>query len=288
MNTMVPRVDSRRSTRVDPRTGTVEHAGFLGADGQKVFAVSYTPPSRPSGLVLISSSLLADRIRTYRAEVDMARRLAGAGFAVGRYDYRGFGHSDGGSGEATRDTMIEDLQLVHTEMVSSVGDLPLVHIGVRFGALLAAAGVERVGGDVALWEPALSASAYFREAFRAHMIGRLSHEQKPATPESQLASVGTAEVLGFSVTAELRATTTEMELSDPIARSSARVLWVPFGESPGKKQTTLVEGWRSAGLQVDVRTVSIEDSTWFIGARPIVGDDVVERTADWVAGLART
>lgn len=284
MSSSASRLRSERSTRIDSTTGVTEHARFIGPIGEQVFAMSYIPArDEPKGAVIMSSSLLADRVRTYRAEVDLARRLAADGFAVARYDYRGFGQSDGSSGATTVEAMIDDLELVHEELLSRFGGSPLVHVGVRFGSVIAAAGVGRLGGDVVFWDPALSARAYLRESFRAHMIGRINHEDKAQTPQHQLDEAGSADVLGYTVTAQLVASAGKApDLSESILSQPRRVLWVSFGGQLGRRESDLVDDWRSQGLEVETESVDLEDLTWYIGARPIVGDEVVTRTAGWL------
>ncbi|HVR79560.1 MAG TPA: alpha/beta hydrolase [Acidimicrobiia bacterium] len=286
MSSTSSRLRSDRSTRLDRNTGVEERVRFVGPGGQYVFAVSYTPLAGESrGGVIVSPSLLADRVRTYRAEVELARRLAADGFSVVRYDYRGFGHSDGVTGEATIESMVADLESVHREILSPIADMPLVQVGVRFGSVIAAAGAEKLGGDVVLWDPALNARSYLRESFRAHMIGRINHETSAETPLRQLEEKGEADVLGYTVSQQLVSSASSApDVSTSVSSEPRRVLWVSFGDPLRQKEIDLVEGWRANGLDVETEVVDLDDLTWYIGARPIVGDEVVTRTARWLEG----
>ncbi len=282
MSLAARRTTGDRALRIDERTGVSERVEFVGPPGGQIFSVAYMPPVEIRGRVLISASLLADRVRTYRAEVELARRLAAEGFMVQRYDYRGFGHADGVSGDATFDTLLADLDMACSVHLGNVSHLPLVHIGIRFGALVAAEGVRRFGGDIVFWDPAPTARGYFREAFRAHLVGRLGRHIDGVTPEQQLAAEGWTEVMGYSVSRPLVESVGAVEIDKILAGAGPRILWIGFGEALGKKQQGLVQGWKARHLEVEVATVPLADSTWFIGARPIVGDEVIERTVTWV------
>lgn len=283
---MSSRIESDRSARFDAVSGVEERVRFIGPDGQFVFVVTYAPQGGESrGGVIVSSSLLADRVRTYRAEVDLARRLAALGFTVARFDYRGFGQSDGVTGAATVESMVSDLKSVHAEIFGSSPGLPLVHVGVRFGSVIAAAGAGDLGGDIVLWDPSLAAKSYLRESFRAHMIGRINHEASAETPQRQLEEKGEADVLGYTVTQELVSSAASApDVSTSISSQPRRVLWVSFGNPLRQKEESLVESWRSKGLEVETDVVDLDDTTWYIGARPIVGDEVVTRTERWLEG----
>ena len=154
------------SERVDPVSGITERVRFVGAEGEKIFTVLSLPQGRIKGGVVLAPSLLTDRVRSYRAEVKAARQLANLGLAVLRFDYRGFGHSDGETGVTDARRLHEDLQTASAELQDLLKEEDVAMVGSRFGSLLVANRNVPTRRAV-LWDPVLSGAEYFRTAFRA-------------------------------------------------------------------------------------------------------------------------
>src|SRR5512134_2442447 len=122
--------------------GSTELAEFRGPEGERMLAHVHLPSSwpqeRPRGAAVICSPLLGEALRNYRREVLVARRLAEAGFVVERFHYRFSGNSDGQDEDLTFDSMREDALGVVDDIRERAPDGPLILLGARLGALVAA------------------------------------------------------------------------------------------------------------------------------------------------------
>ena len=86
---------SPASVVTDPVEGvsrTETPVRFLGSHGDSLFGILTRPMSQPRGIAVILLNAATDRNRFLPR---IARRLAGRGFDVLRFDYRGFGESSG-------------------------------------------------------------------------------------------------------------------------------------------------------------------------------------------------
>jgi hypothetical protein len=270
--------------RVEANEGIVHRAAFMGRSGEAVFGVSTMPLDRsPTAGVVIASSLYTDKARLYRAEVSLARRLAIAGFAVQRFDYRSFGHSDGETGDTTIERMTEDLETARRNVEVSAGTSDVLFVGVRFGALLSA-GTNMTFSRAVLWDPVLDGPSYFRHAFRAHMVGRLSRTGTDMTPQAQLTATGQANVLGFTVSRRLVESSERLALADAGAGSlaGADVLWVQSGQSSSNAEQRSIESLQSQVRSLSLSRVTADESGWFVGAKPLQASEAVDSVAGWM------
>ena len=270
--------------RVEADEGVVHRAAFMGRSGEAIFGVSTLPLDRsPRAGVVVASSLYTDKARLYRSEVSLARRLAIAGFAVQRFDYRSFGHSDGETGDTTVERMTEDLDTARRNLEVLAGTSEVLFIGVRFGALLAASTDLRFSRAV-LWDPVLDGTSYFRHAFRAHMVGRLSRTGTDATPQVQLTTTGRANVLGFTVSKRLVESSERLVLAEAGERSlaGADVLWVQSGQSSSNAEQRSIESLELHARSLSVSRVPADDSGWFVGAKPLQASEAVDSVVRWM------
>ncbi len=274
------------SVRVDEATGVIDRAAFLGPAGERIFAVASLPPGDVRGNVVIAPSLLTDRIRLYRGEVLAARRLAALGFAVLRFDYRGFGHSDGETGVTDAERMALDVDLAVRELETLSGTHDLTLVGSRFGSVLIANRLEPVRRAV-LWDPVLSGRDYFKTAFRAAMIGRLQRTGSDSTPTAQLAGTGQATVLGYTVSRELVESTNGLTLAPGDSLAGADVLWIESGAELSKAQTAAAEQLRDNGARLDLRLLPNADPGWFVGVRPFESGAALDTLVGWISGEDR-
>jgi pimeloyl-ACP methyl ester carboxylesterase len=284
------------ASRTDQKLGLVEEAGFF--DGG-LFGVSYKPTERTAGAVVICPAILSEYDHTYSIDVSLARALAARGIAVHRFHYRGSGHSDGEPSEMTFETMLQDAQTATARFSAEVGVEEPVLLGVRFGSLVAAALADADAGGgspLVLWEPALSARTYFREAWRADMMFQINEGAKPATRDAFPALLERdkqVDVLGYPICKALYDSALERTLVGEAGERERRVL-ILRGGPPGSARVNLdqaVEELRGRGCDVDVEVLDDVLILWFQGpemrrnARPQVAA-LIARTVDWVERLA--
>lgn len=274
------------SERVDPVSGVTERVRFLGPAGERIYSVISLPPGQVIGGVVIAPSLLTDRLRSYRGEVLAARRLAALGFAVQRFDYRGFGHSDGETGVTDVTRMSGDLSTAIDELQGLLGQAEVTLVGSRYGSLLVA-NRDAPTRRAVLWDPVLSGREYFRTAFRAHMVGALKRTRSDSSPTSQLEETGWATVLGYTVSRQLVDSSGTLSLVPAASLKDAQVLWIESASQPSTARSQAQDRLRSDGVNLLIRQLPNDDPGWFVGVRPLEDGRATAALVDWVSGRAQ-
>lgn len=137
-----------------------------------LFAWMHRPAGTPAGVAVLCPPLLTERDAAYHTYRSLARGLAAAGLLAVRFDYEGTGDSGGpssGPGRATAWLRGVDRALA---VARQAGEGPLALIGLRSGALVAAATAER-RRDVdalVLWDPWRSGRAFLRHQRALHSL----------------------------------------------------------------------------------------------------------------------
>ncbi len=156
-----------------PAALTRQEAFYFGAAGQRLFGI-ITRPSLPrkSRALLICQSWGVEYMRSHRALQLFAQQLAELGFFVMRFDYYGTGDSAGDSVGAGVQSWVRNIRAATAELRSRTGLHQVSVIGVRLGALLAAAASAsgRDASSLLLWDPPPSGAHWLAE------LKRLAHE----------------------------------------------------------------------------------------------------------------
>lgn len=136
---------------------------YIDATGRGLFAALHPADGETRFGVLIVPPLLHEAATGYRLFVLLADALAARGAAVLRFDYHGTGDSAGDDETFTFDGALHDANLALDCLRRQVEGLPVVILGVRAGALIAA----RIAtGEVAalwLWQPVLDGARHVEE-----------------------------------------------------------------------------------------------------------------------------
>lgn len=157
------------------------------ADGQ-IYTVTHSPACARRGAVLLCGPFGVERERAYLTLVRWSRMLAGQGFEVMRFDYRGQGESTGQFEDMTIARWREDAAFCAARLSGAGRGDPLILHGVRLGALIAAELFASGYGDgLLLWEAPVSAEALLRDTLRHNLIAqRLAHPDAPHRVREQL------------------------------------------------------------------------------------------------------
>jgi alpha/beta superfamily hydrolase len=150
---------------------------FGGPD--RLFGCRHLPAVASGAGVLVCLGAPSDGPVDEGRAARLGRRLAEAGVAAQRFQYRGAWPSDGDSRTVGFDTLVEDATRA-LELLRDRADVPRVaFVGARLGALVAARVARSASGAaVALWAPvpdprtALEQAARARVARAAAMLGR--------------------------------------------------------------------------------------------------------------------
>ncbi len=159
---------------------------WFGPGDRPVFGWVHTPADgRTSGAVVLCPPLARDTTSvhdTYRA---LAERLAEAGLLAVRFDYDGTGDSAGADEGAGRpDAWLASIDQA-VSLARSTGVSRVALVGMRMGALLAAAAAERSGDIDALvaWDPCWSGRAFVRQQRSISLLRFGAEETGPAAGE---------------------------------------------------------------------------------------------------------
>lgn len=164
---------------------------FFGAPGQRMFAVLHAPVSgapRRLSAWLLCDAFGEERNQSHRHMVEWARRLAREGFWVMRFDYRGYGDSDGVFEEQSLQDHLDDIVAAAAELEQRSG-VPCAGLGgLRLGATLAAMASARLPQPTALilWEPMLKGEDYLDELLLFVMSRQMKESGKAPKTREQL------------------------------------------------------------------------------------------------------
>jgi pimeloyl-ACP methyl ester carboxylesterase len=130
----------------------------LGVAGREIFAL-HDPAAKVASrarAAVFCNPVGAEQVYAHRALRHLAVRLSRRGFHVLRFDYFGTGDSGGEDGDATRDSMVEDVGFAIEAARDAAGTAQVALVGLRAGADIAAAYARRHAGDIdslVLWDP---------------------------------------------------------------------------------------------------------------------------------------
>lgn len=211
---------------------------FFGNPEEPLYGV-YLPPKgapRDAGVVLCYP-FGQEYMRAHRAYRQLALLLTKQGYHVLRFDYRGTGDSGGELENIRASDWIEDVGTAVHELREASGVKSIAVVGLRLGALIAAAAcaprddIERL----ILWDPILEGGEYERE-----LLDEIANE-KPSEwggPESGnlVAADGSIHFNGFRLTPQFRESIRAQALRDLTFAPSQRILQVVSHETPGFAQ----------------------------------------------------
>ena len=182
------------------------------------------PRAPARGRVLLAGPFASDRPHRYMCWVRWARHLAGLGFEVLRFDYRGVGESTGAFEGMSIDTWLDDIQVCGRRLAERGPRLPLALHGLGLGALLSSKLFDEGVGDACLlWLPPASGKDMLFEQLKLRLANdfALGGGKGRNAYIATLESGGTVDVEGYMWTARLWRDASALQLSDaPLAAAS--------------------------------------------------------------------
>ena len=287
------------SVRIDRELGIRESVYFFDSGPNRLFACRHAPLGEPGAAAVLCPSVYADFTLSYRRQVALARSLAARGVIVQRFHYRGSGNSDGDGAESTYDALVEDADAAIALLDEHTRALPIVLVGMGWGALVAASASRRLDGpSLALWEPVSDVRRYYREAVRARMIRHvLEPKGRPASAKQlldDLTTDGSIDVVGYLVHRALYETALDRTLAGELAETSARILVIkPDGrDALGTDYERLEASLSPPAQAVASTTVGKPTPIWFHGPHVRLSDDVASEVAcrihSWLIAALKT
>jgi len=221
---------------------------FFGEPGEHLYRVYHSPEPRndtKTGLVLCNA-FGQEYMRSHRALRQLATQLAGAGFHVLRFDYRGTGDSSLHLAQVDIDMWIEDAchAVQHHKTLADIDCTGI--LGLRMGGLVASVACARASDldFLILWDSVVSGAAYLDEL--RHQISISAYPGSNFTE-----SDGTLHINGFAMAPAFCRTLKTLSLPD-IRPQVARV--GIFNSSSGSQAPQLAVAW-SGIPDIDVRTI---------------------------------
>lgn len=199
------------------RNGAGDRFPFLFGEGEPKLFGCYHPATddRGSGpAAVICQPIGQEYIRSHRACLQLAIRLARAGIPAFRFDYRGTGDSGDRWEAASLDNWVRDVRRAMDHTRTCSGRSRIYLIGLRLGASLAAiAGskLQNLAGLV-LWNPVVSGTEYLAELADQHAdLLRIAYVSAAETRDT--AATSPSELLGFSLEQPLRDGLMDLDLA---------------------------------------------------------------------------
>ena len=138
-------------------------------EGRNLFGLHFAAQGRPKDFAVVFCNAFGKEFVIARTHLSrFCRELAARGIGAYRFDYLGYGDSEGDFADASFSTMCHDLEAAIAEARRRCGVEKVVVAGLRFGALVAEAVASRraeIAGLV-LWAPTLPVWDYFYDAMR--------------------------------------------------------------------------------------------------------------------------
>jgi pimeloyl-ACP methyl ester carboxylesterase len=134
----------------------VQEPYFFSRGGKNLFGIFYPPQGQPQQIgFVLCNGFGKEYILSLSFLTNFARQLAAKGYAVFRFDYLGYGDSEGKFTEATISSMKGDIESALDELKQRASLSRLGLLGLRFGGTLATL-VAANRPDIEqliLWEP---------------------------------------------------------------------------------------------------------------------------------------
>jgi pimeloyl-ACP methyl ester carboxylesterase len=255
---------------------------YFGPEGRKLLGtLSRTKRLKARGAaVLLCNPLGEEAVRAHRSYRVLATQLAQLGYDVLRFDYGNTGDSMGESADASIDGWLTDIDRAGAELRSATNGRPLVAVGLRFGATLAALAAARRNlrlRHLALWDPVVDGSAYLRALGDAHdeymgaEVGDAAWSRRaPARTETP------SEALGMPISATLAAELRGIDLTkEPLQAEHVTVVSTSTDEPRLDALRSQVSARRNvAWLPVTSRTPWNSDA---VLNSQVVPMDIIER-----------
>lgn len=224
-----------------------EAARFFGASGGRLFGIVHLPAgARRDEAFVFCHPLAEEKLWSHRVFVSFARQLAGMGYPVLRFDYRGNGDSEDEFSNCSLVSLLGDITAAVAEVRRASGTPQVSLLGLRSGAMLAALAAEANPESLArlvLWAPVVDGGRYMQELLRINLTTQLAtHKEIRHDREAlveQMRQGQTVNVDGYEMAYPLYAEMTAVKLADGPKRFRGPCLISQVDRQAGRKDMEL-------------------------------------------------
>jgi len=166
---------------------------FFAGHGQRLFGLLHEPDTVEPEVVgwVFCHPFAEEKLWAHRVFVSMARDLAGEGMPVLRFDYRGYGDSEGEFEQFTPADHVADIHAAVAELQRRQPTVSRIHLlGLRYGATLAvlAAAENPAIGRLVLWDPVIDMAQYLQDQLRSNLTTQMVLHGKVIANRDELVS----------------------------------------------------------------------------------------------------
>jgi exosortase A-associated hydrolase 2 len=233
-----------------------------------------------------------EKLWTHRTYVSMARRLAGRGHPVLRFDFHGNGDSDGTFAAFTLTGALADVARAVGELRRRTGCERVSLLGLRLGATIAALSAERLPsiGRLVLWAPIVDGNRYMQEQLRINLATQLAVykavRQDRAALVAEMRGGATVNVDGYPLAGPLYDEICAVKLAADARPFDGRCLVVQLDRQdaarPQPELQQLQERYRDGALVLVREEPFWKEIDAFYGAAPRLFD----ATCSWLEAAA--
>ncbi|VAW73253.1 hypothetical protein MNBD_GAMMA15-644 [hydrothermal vent metagenome] len=218
---------------------------FFSEEQDRLFGVLHRPETDSNGKAFVFCHPFAEeKLWAHRVYVNFARELAHKGYAVLRFDYRGYGDSEGEFTHLTLAHHSDDIEraiaLLH-EKVDNIKETGL--LGLRLGASLAwlaAARTDKINGPLVLWDPVLNGEEYVQEFLRSNLATQLAvYGEVRENREQLIEKLKRNELVnvdGYELSCDVYQGLSDMQLADCSEGRNGSTLVVQIGRTEKPKR----------------------------------------------------
>jgi len=182
-----------------------------------------------------------EKLWAHRVYVNFARELSSKGYTVLRFDYMGYGDSDGTFEKTTVDNHINDIHNAIQEIQRQSQELESVGLlGLRFGATLAcvAGSANNSIDNLILWDPVVDCNRYMQDLIRINLTTQMAVYGKIIKSREDLIQTlmenGFINIDGYDLSGVLYEGIAQLDLTDSIKALEKKSLIAQIGR-PNQK-----------------------------------------------------